>query len=227
MHRLLVTSATYRQGSSWSQKNAAIDPIADQSLKTVTWRDPLINRPEQTLIGVQYTNQMQNSTYVPYVVANSGSWVYSGTAFNDGDTVPGIVGYEGDRLFNEYPAATAVSGTYTQLSHSPFTSDGGSADYASSSIYQALSGAWVFGAGTIGWSWGLDDYGGRGRTDLRIQQTTANILDRFVGAASTPPPAPLNTSPPTIAGLAQQGQTLTAQPGAWSNAPAGYHVLGF
>ena len=103
-------------------RNAATDPIADESLETVTWRDPLLNRPEQTLVGVQYTNQMRNNAYVPYVVGNSGSWVYAGTGFGDGDSVPGIVGYEGDRLFNEYPAPAAVSGTYTQLSHSPFTS---------------------------------------------------------------------------------------------------------
>jgi hypothetical protein len=205
-------------------KIAAVDPIGDQSLKTVNWRDPLINRPEQTLIGVQYTNQMANGAYVPYVVSNSGSWVYAGTGFNDGDSVPGIVGYEGDRLFDEYPRPTGmVTGTYALLSHSPFTSDTGSADYANSSLYQALSGAWVFGSGTIGWSWGLDDYGGHGATDTRIQQTTTNILDRFVaGTTGSPPPPPINSAVPTITGLAVQGQTVTAQPGTWSNNPVHY-----
>src|SRR2546427_737698 len=36
-------------------RNASLDPIADPSLKTVLWRDPPLNRPEQTLIGVQDT----------------------------------------------------------------------------------------------------------------------------------------------------------------------------
>ncbi|HEY2181784.1 MAG TPA: S8 family serine peptidase, partial [Solirubrobacteraceae bacterium] len=36
------------------------------------------------------------------------------------------------------------------------------------------------------------------------------------------PPAPSNTSPPTITGTAQQGQTLTEQHGAWTNEPTGY-----
>jgi subtilisin family serine protease len=203
-------------------KSAATDPTTDPSLETVNWRDPILNRPEQTLIGVQYTNQLRNNAYVPYIVGNSGNWVYAGTGFKDGDSVPGVVGYEGDRVFSQYPGPTAVSGTYTQLSNSPFTADNGTPDHANSSVYQALSGAWVFGAGTIGWSWGLDDYGAHGAVDPRLQQTTANILDRFTGASPAPPGPPANTSAPLVAGLALQGQTLTAQPGGWSNNPARY-----
>ena len=106
-------------------RTASLDPIADPSLKTVLWRDPPVNRPEQTLIGVQYTDQVlfnpqTGSGYVPYVVTNSANWVYAGTGFRDGDSVPGIVGYEADRLFSQYPSPNAVSGTYTLLSHSPF-----------------------------------------------------------------------------------------------------------
>jgi uncharacterized membrane protein len=167
-------------------RNASIDPVADPSLKTVNWRDSVLNRPEQTLIGVQYTDQVQyqpqtGSSYVPYVVTNSGSWVYAGTGFKDGDSVPGIVGYEADRLFSQYPQPNAVSGTYTLLSHSPFPAASTPSDYANSSIYQAPSGAWVFGAGTFGWNWALDDFlFGAKTVDARLQQTTANILNRFV-----------------------------------------------
>ena len=167
-------------------RNAILDPVADSSLKTVNWRDPILNRPEQTLIGVQFTNQVRyqppSTDYVPHVVTNSGNWVYDGTGFKDGDSVPGIIGYETDRLFSEYPQPNAVSGTYTLLSHSPFTSTGGTADYANSSIYQAPSGAWVFGAGSFGWSWALDNYSGWNVVvDPRVQQMTANILNRVVG----------------------------------------------
>src|SRR5881396_2470511 len=82
-------------------RDATLDPIADPSLKTVYWRDPPVNRPEQTLIGVQYTNGVPwNNGYAPYVVTNSGNWVYAGTGFKDGDSVPGIVGYEADRSFS-------------------------------------------------------------------------------------------------------------------------------
>src|SRR5439155_277622 len=49
-------------------------------------------------------------------------------------------------------------------------------------IYQAPSGAWVFGAGSFGWSWALDNYSGWNVVvDPRVQQMTANILNRVVG----------------------------------------------
>src|SRR5437667_2008128 len=165
-------------------RSASIDPTTDPTLVTVNWRDPLLNRPEQTLMGVQYTNQTQwtsqNNGYYPYVVRNSGSWVYAGTGFKDGDTVPGIVGYEADRQFGQYPLPNAVNGTYTLLSSSPFPSNASTSDFSNSSIYQAPSGAWVFASGTIGWSYGLDNYSSANAVDPRIQQTTANILNRFI-----------------------------------------------
>jgi N,N-dimethylformamidase beta subunit-like, C-terminal len=165
-------------------RDANIDPITDPRLKTVPWPDPLLGRPEQTLVGVQYTHQvLWRQAYdgnAPYVVTNSGNWVYAGSGFNDGDSVPGIVGYEADRAFSQYPLPNAVSGTYTLLSHSPFVSNAGPSDYANSSVYQAPSGAWVFAAGTMSWSYGLDGFNGYNAVDPRIQQTTANILNRFV-----------------------------------------------
>jgi hypothetical protein len=134
-------------------------------------------------MGVQFIDQLpwqpQNNGYLPHVVTNSGNWVYAGTGFKDGDSVPGIVGYEADRSFSQYPPPNAVSGTYTLLSHSPFIGASGTSDYANASVYQAPSGAWVFGAGSMGWSYALDNYGGS-VVDQRIQRTTANILDRFV-----------------------------------------------
>ena len=48
-------------------------------MTTVNWRDPVLNRPEQTLIGVQYTAETKNDAYYPYVVTNSSNWVYAGT----------------------------------------------------------------------------------------------------------------------------------------------------
>ena len=152
----------------------------------MNWRSSPVNRPEQTLIGVQYSTQMSGSNSVPYVVTNSGNWVYAGTGFSDGASVPGIVGYEGDRQFSTYPLPTAVAGTYTLLSHSPYTNTSNQSDYDDASIYEAPSGAWVFASGSDTWSWALDNYGNRNLVDSRIQQVTANILNRFVGSAATP-----------------------------------------
>ena len=120
----------------------------------------------------------------PYVVQNSSSWVYAGTGLADGDSIPGIVGYETDSSMSSFPLPTSVAGTYQVLSQSPFTDPGPPPVpmTANSSIYQAPSGAWVFGAGTTDWSWGLD---AAGVVDSRIQRITANLLQRF-GASPHP-----------------------------------------
>ena len=46
------------------------------------------------------------------------------------------------------------------------------------SLYKHSSGAWVFGAGTVQWSWGLDEIHDRGNApaDARLQQATINLL---------------------------------------------------
>jgi hypothetical protein len=159
----------------------APDPNPDPNLQTIEWRNGPVNRPEQALVGVEFTDG-PNSGTASYVVTNSGSWVYDGTGFVDGTVVPGLVWYEADRQVAGAPLPVAVPGTYTLLSNSPYTGSHGP-EHSNSSIYQALSGAWVFASGTHGWGWGLDNFypeGSVNTVDVRIQQTTANILDRFV-----------------------------------------------
>jgi hypothetical protein len=159
-------------------KNAALDPV--QGATTTTFfRSPPVSRPEQTLRGIQ-TLFTALSNNAPYVVTNSSHWVYEGTTFVDGDTVPGIVGRQVDRVQPEYPSPNSAS--LALLSRSPFTDAVGAGDFANSSIYQAPSGAWVFSAGTTSWSWGLDGFL-RNLADTRIQQTTANILNAFLNGA--------------------------------------------
>jgi hypothetical protein len=184
-------------------KDAGIDPIQGPAT-TVTWRTAPVNRPEQSLIGVQFTGQVKWGSNAGYVVSNSSNWVYAGTGFKDGDLVPGIVGYELDRSMSTYPGPSASLGQ-TLLSQSPVTTYDGRSDYSNSSIYQATSKAWVFAAGTISWSWGLDNFIAN-RADPRIQQTTANVLNSMAGAppvapaaAATPPGPP--ASPTLLAAL--------------------------
>ena len=163
-------------------KDAGLDPVQG-STTTTQFRDDPVNRPEQVLVGVQFTSEVPWGSNAPHVVTNSASWVYAGTGLQDGDGVPGIVGYEMDRYEPGYPGPNAT--TWTLLSRSPFTDSGGNADYSNSSIYQAPSGAFVFATGTMSWSWGLDSFDNAGirtnvPTDTRIQQTTANILNTFL-----------------------------------------------
>ena len=162
-------------------KNATIDPVKGSG-STMRFRDTPVSRPEQGLIGVQYTSEVSSSNNnVAYLVTNSSNWAYTGTGFHDGDAVPSIVGYEMDRYMSNYPAPNALSRTL--LSQSPFTNTSGAADYANSSIYQAPSKAWVFATGTMSWSWALDSYRTTLQPDARIQQTTATVLSAFLAGA--------------------------------------------
>jgi hypothetical protein len=159
-------------------KNASLDPLTGPTA-TVRWREWPLNRPEQTLVGVQYTAQVDWSELADYVAINSGHPLYAGTGVQDGDRIPGIVGYEVDRFMSEYAGPPAL--TQTLLSDSPVVDVYGRADHANTSIYQAQSGAWVFAAGTISWAWALDDLASD-VADRRIQQLTRNVLELFLGA---------------------------------------------
>lgn len=59
-----------------------------------------------------------------------------------------------------------------------------------------------------------------------VGSVPASVLTQPVGGSAPPPPptvsAPANTSPPSISGTVQVGQTLTASTGAWSGTPTGY-----
>ena len=156
-------------------KDAAIDPVQGPTT-TVKWRNPPVNRAEQSMTGIQVAS-MSTAGNADYVVTNSSHWIYAGTGFHDGDRVPGIVGYEMDRFFDSYPAPNATS--FTLLSHSPYTDYRGAAEYSNSSIYQAPSGAWVFASGTMSWSYALDGLWHQ-LVDARIQRTTANLLNAFL-----------------------------------------------
>jgi hypothetical protein len=173
-------------------KSATLDPVTDAT-ETVKWRDAQPNRPEQQLMGVMFTAQQPaGSTAAPYVVKNSGNWVYGGTGLSDGDSIPGIVGYEADRYVNGVTAPAAGAGSYVLLSSSPYTTSLNTTDYQQSSIYQAPSGAWVFATGTMAWSRGLYNNGSQTAADPRIQRITANVLDRFVAGTVALPAAPSN-----------------------------------
>ncbi len=65
-------------------------------------------------------------------------------------------------------------------------------------LYRHASGALVFGAGTVQWSWGLDDVHDRGNdpADVRMQQATVNLL------------ADIGAQPDDPAGRARRGDRV-------------------
>ena len=63
---------------------------------------------------------------------------------------------------------------------------------------------------------------------IRVRESASNAGGTGVAVSSAATavvaslPSPSNTSPPAIAGLATQGQTLTESPGTWTNAPTSF-----
>jgi phosphodiesterase/alkaline phosphatase D-like protein len=107
------------------------------------------------------------------------------------------------------------------LSNSPFVDSGGLADHSNSSIYQAASGAWVFSAGTIAWSWGLDDFD-HTFADVRLQRSTSNILDAFLSVGAPLPPPVLQISAVQVTNVASTSALVTWQTNNAANSRVDY-----
>jgi hypothetical protein len=179
-------------------KDVAIDPVNGPTT-TIKFRNPPVNRPEQTLVGIM-ADGLMNGLNADYIVSNSSHWIYGGTGFKDGDSVPGLVGYVTDRFWSQYAGPNTTN--QRLLSNSPIVDYLGVPKIANSSIYQAPSGAWVFAAGTLSWSSGLDNLW-HVRADARIQRTTANLLNAFVNGP------PISSFGVTMPATATAGQPFT------------------
>lgn len=60
----------------------------------------------------------------------------------------------------------------------------------------------------------------RGTIRGDVESLTAGVIEgESQGAPASPP---VNLTPPSISGLPQQGQILSASTGAWTNSPTGY-----
>jgi hypothetical protein len=172
------------------------------------FRYSFINRPEQLMLGEEYgTNLGQTDRHIMYTVTNPTNWIWAGANVREGQQLTDIVGKEYNRV---YPSAKSANLSFNIVSKSVNPTTG---TIANSVIYQSPSGAWVFSAGTMDWSLGLDDYGrGYGHVNTAIQQVTRNILNRFIGVSSTPTPTPTNTPTPTVTPTATLTPTFTPTP---------------
>ncbi len=170
-------------------KDAASDPMryVDPSRTTVRFRDPPLNRAEAQLFGVMYAGQ-SNFLGKPATVSDPAHWIFDGTGVISGDSLgTNIVGYEWDDL-----AAASPSGTRKLLATNMLGIGFGGASHSVGSYYEQTpefgypggSGAKVFSAGTVQWSWGLDDLGYT-RPDARIQRITSNIMMSFASPKVT------------------------------------------
>lgn len=162
-------------------RNAAVDPEPSLTLKTVRWRDPPVNQPEDRLLGAEYTNLVAGRA--DWVVADAGSWVYRGTGVSNGNRIRGLVFGESDRAVT--PPTPGSTPIVSILSDSPFVTGRGGRDRSQAVVYQAASGAWVFDAATLGWAGALNPFGS---ADLRVERMTRNLLDRMTGATDSADP---------------------------------------
>ena len=190
-------SATpYRTLVSYKETKAGakIDPTPTW---TGTWRDPRFSppadggRPENALSGTIFMN---NDTGLPYSItvpeADGKMRLWRNTsiaALAPGQTAAlptGTLGYEWD---TDLDNGARPAGLF-RMSSTTITSNGMLLDFGSTfgpgtvthylTLYRHSSGAKVFGAGTIQWSWGLDANHDRGSTpvDVRMQQATVNLF---------------------------------------------------
>jgi len=165
--------------------SAANDPyyLTGQSLTTpqaayynnrVTglWRAAPLNAPEAALLGGMFHLYPASGNVI---VDNASHWFWANTGAVNGTAIPGILGYETDAVAPSSPANTVL------LTNSP-----DAAGYANSTIYTAPSGAQVFNAGTMFWSFGLDSYPSwwtysnpQNLVSPVAQQATLNLLNNF------------------------------------------------
>jgi hypothetical protein len=181
-------------------RDARADPISSPALKTTNWRN--LGRPEQTLLGLQWANGKtyeHPADAAPWVVVNSKHWAYAGTGVVDGTAIPAIIGQEWDAVYPDRngsvpdfeglpgqigPGKTAALPPFLSfdlIEHSelqpsqveypppkhdlPLTTD--------AVIYQSLSGAYVFSAGSVLW-------GTLSQSSPQMQGLTNNVINRML-----------------------------------------------
>jgi hypothetical protein len=170
-------------------------------IPTTTWRDPVVNEPENALLGEMYVGDNNNVFFPLKVSAAQGhdrAWRYTplarmapGTAASIGQY---LVGWEWDsRAGNGFePAAVAtvagtpVTGELIQGNGASSTAGNLSAT-AMATRYTAASGATVFDTGSQNWSRGLAlNMKGVGEPSLLVQQATVNVLEDMGVRPTTP-----------------------------------------
>jgi len=175
-----VTGELNRSIVSYKDDAPTKDPYArgevgKRHLMTVRWRDEPVNRPEESFIGVMYDG---NPIDGDIVITKPDHWTMTGTELRAGDRLPRLLGYEADRTFGNAPSDRTI------LAESPYQFEG-QPHLAHMTSYHHHNAVTVFAAGTIQWSWGLDDFNvpdlRRSSLNPHVQQITRNVLARLRG----------------------------------------------
>jgi hypothetical protein len=174
---------------SYKYDAPANDPLYNSSpqLSTVRWRDAHVNLPEAAWIGGEYVGDPFEGDMV---VSNASHWLMNGTGLHNGDHLTGLLGYEVDAIVPGTSPANIEALTSSPVG--PFGNDYDNppgllcnTQVCNSNVtwYSAGHG-FVFNAGSMNWSWGLDDYNSPSMRPAfssgAVQALTANILAAFV-----------------------------------------------
>ena len=191
------TLVTYKE----THYNAPTDP-QDPPTWTGSWMDPRFSppadggQPQNALTGQLFAvNSGTTDITVPAYYSKLRFWrntrvasLASGQSTTLDQGV-GTLGYEWDvDADNGFrPSGLMDLSSTTDTAAQPFTDYGSitTPGYTATvthhlTLYRASSGALVFGAGTVQWSWGLDNGAGSGNsggaTDSAMQQATVNLF---------------------------------------------------
>jgi hypothetical protein len=136
---------------------------------------------EAELIGARTISPFNGSD--DWIVADPSHWIFAGTGMKKGDRIAGLVGWE----FHGDPAN--IPGL-TVVAEGQAINAGDQHAHWTSTIYPGPKGNWVFNASTIFWAQGLSSppghmlpyshYGRPHGPDVRVEQITRNLLNRFV-----------------------------------------------
>lgn len=179
---LMGANAGYWRVSYSRDRQTMISPKAPSD----RFRAEPVPGPECRLFGVQFMGGTDTSGRIGYTVAPGAAhdpWLLR-TRLLDGQTLPGLVGYEWD---SPVPACTPAP-VKTLFQHT------GSAASAAAVRFTAASGARVFAAGSLQFNWGLDGWDGPGMNWARPSDRGIPALKRFMArviADLTRPAPPL------------------------------------
>jgi hypothetical protein len=239
------TNTPYRTLTSYKEThfNAPVDP-EDPPTWTGSWRDPRFSppanggKPENALTGQFFlVNSGTSDITVPSQYAKDRLWKNTAAStLKSGQSLTlapgaGTLGYEWDEdVDNGFRPAgeldlssTTVSGLQTFNDYGSRLSENTTATHHLT-LYKAPSGALVFGAGTVQWSWGLADFNawesattepGKTAPDPNLEQATVNLFAEMgvqpgsLTSGLVPGTKSTDTTPPTSTiASPTQGATL-------------------
>ncbi len=165
-----------------------LKPGADGRPDRVFERDGRFDPRENTLMGAHSTGPVIGGA--PWTCKKPDHWIFEGTGMKDGDGIPGLVGWEFHGDPADIPGLEIVASHWTDRQRHPSTNkELGDIGEFTSTIYPGPKDNFVFNAATCWWVDGLsappgylrsDWYQPRNGPDSRVQQITANILNRMI-----------------------------------------------